>query len=42
MRFWVRTHRFAAVLLFTVLAMAAAEGLLVYYYLSSWFILPLL
>ena len=42
MRRWLRTHRIAAVALWTALALAAAEGVLVYYYLSSWFILPLL
>jgi hypothetical protein len=42
MRTWIRHHRIAAALLWTVLAVAATEGLLLYYYLNSWFIMPLL
>jgi hypothetical protein len=39
---WLRSHRIAAAALWTVLALAAVEGLLVYHYLNNWFILPLL
>jgi hypothetical protein len=42
MRFWLRTHRVLAALVWATLSLAAAEGLLVYYYLNSWFIMPLL
>jgi hypothetical protein len=42
MRRWFRAHRIAAAALWTVLALVAAEGILVFYYLNSWFILPLL
>jgi hypothetical protein len=42
MRRWLRTHRIVAIALWIVLALAATEGVLVYHYLTSWFILPLL
>jgi hypothetical protein len=42
MRSWIRRHRALALLLWTALALAVTEGLLVVYYLNSWFTLPLL
>ena len=42
MSLWLRSHRILATLLWTALALAAAEGLALYYYLNSWFIMPLL
>lgn len=42
MSHWVRKHRFITAILSAMVALGAAEAVLVYYYLSSWFILPLL
>lgn len=42
MRLWLRKHRTAVALLWTGLALAATEGFLLYYYLTSWFIMPVL
>ena len=42
MRIWIRSHRAVSTLLGTVLALAAAEGAVVVYYLNSWFTLVLL
>ena len=41
-RRWLGAHRVVAAALWSVLALAAAETILVYHYLNSWFILPLL
>jgi hypothetical protein len=41
-RTFSRRHPIAAMLLGTVLVLAAAEGLLLCYYLNSWFTMPLL
>jgi hypothetical protein len=40
MRTWLRRHRIIATLLWAALALAATEGILVYYYLNSWVTLP--
>lgn len=42
MRIWIRRHRLAAALLWSTLALAAAESALLVYYLNSWLTLPLL
>jgi hypothetical protein len=42
MRKWLQKHRIVARLLYAVLALAAVEGILLYYYLSSWANLPAL
>jgi len=39
---WIRKHHFVAVLLWTVLALGATEGILLFYYLNSWLTLPTL
>jgi len=40
MRTWLRAHRIVARLLWTILTLAAVEGVLLYYYLNSWATLP--
>jgi hypothetical protein len=42
MRLWLRRHRVVAALLWTAVALAAAEGALLLYYLDSWVTLPVL
>jgi hypothetical protein len=39
---WLRRHGVFSTLLWAVLALAAAESVLLFYYLSSWLTLPLL
>ncbi len=36
----LRRHRIIATLLWTALALATVEGILLYYYLNSWMTLP--
>jgi hypothetical protein len=42
MRVWLRRHRVAAALVWAALTLAAAEAILLAYYLDSWLTLPLL
>ncbi len=42
MRTGLRRHRIVSGFLWTALALAASEVLLIYYYLSSWITLPTL
>ena len=42
MRIGLRRHRVIAALLWAALALAATEGVLLFYYLDSWLTLPLL
>jgi hypothetical protein len=42
MRPWLHKHRIVTGLIWTVQALGAIEGVLVFYYLSSWVILPTL
>ncbi len=42
MRYWFRKRPLVATFLLTLLTLAAAEGILLFYYLSSWLTLPLL